>query len=97
MVLPVATVVDSFVQVSRLPVPDRDVGAVTGVQVREPVRLHSGEPTTLTIRVTLMPAEGAEDALVADCELSSSRRPANRPDPQIAVHVTGRVRLDLRT
>ncbi|MGZ4664248.1 MAG: SDR family NAD(P)-dependent oxidoreductase [Frankiaceae bacterium] len=97
VVLPVATVVDSFVQVSRLPVPDRDVGAVTGVEVRQPVRLHSGEPTQLTIRATLMPADGAEDVLVADCELSSSRRLANRPDPHITVHITGRVRLDQRT
>ena len=91
MVLPDATVVDLFVQVARLPVPDRHVGAVTDIDVCEPVRLHSGEPTTLTIRATLMPAE---DALVAHCELARSRRHTDRSDPHVTVHATGLVRLD---
>ena len=55
---------------ARLLVPDRQVGAITDVDFREPVKFYRDEPRTLTIRATLTPAA---DALVAHCELIGTR------------------------
>ncbi len=89
-VLPGVMGVESFAEVARLLVPDRQVGAITDVDFREPVKFYRDEPRTLTIRATLTPAA---DAVVAHCELIGTRTLANRPEPVVTVHFTGRVRL----
>lgn len=88
-----ADVVDLFADVAALPVPARRVGAVSDLLVHEPISPHGHEPRRLVIRATFVPVD---DALVARCELVSSRHPAGRPDPADTVHVTARVRLDTK-
>jgi NAD(P)-dependent dehydrogenase (short-subunit alcohol dehydrogenase family) len=89
-VLPGVMGIEAFAEVAGLVLPGWRPVEVEDVEFLAPCKFYRGEPRTVTVTATFLP-DG--DRLVADCRLVGSRRLANRAEPQVTTHFTGRVHL----
>jgi acyl transferase domain-containing protein/NAD(P)-dependent dehydrogenase (short-subunit alcohol dehydrogenase family) len=89
-VLPGVMGIEAFAELAGMALPGWRVAAVEDVRFLAAVKFYRDEPRRLLLRARPL-ADG--DDLLADCELSSVRQLAGRPEPQLTTHFTGRVRL----
>ncbi len=90
-VLPGVMVVEAFAETATLAVPGWRVQAVEDVAFLAPFKFYRDQPRQITVEATLSP--GDADEIFADCRLIGSRVLANKTEPEVTTHFTGRVRM----
>ncbi len=91
-ILPGVMGIESFVELSKLLLPDWNISVIEDVNFLNPFKFYRDEPRVATLQANFFAEEGM---IVAECKLLGIRQLANQDTPQTTLHFTAKAKLSL--